>query len=883
MKFKIKSLILCVVCAILLFVYFLPRQKVSLENKFSLHNQVYSLENDLQFILTQESKTPLVSAVLVIKTGAAVPPEFAGTGMAHLVEHMLFKANREYKGEEISRKFSAFGGYINAYTTYDYTAVHFRVLSEHLDEALGILSDMAFDSIFSVSEVETEKQVIANEINMGLDDAGKRLSRELFANAYQRSVYRFPVIGYKNVLMELTRDEIYDFYKSQYCPNNMVLCVAGNIQGEETKKAIEEHFGKYERKKIIEEAFSEEPPQVFRKRKNIEFPTPIAKIAMAYHSVDIFDEDLFALDMLSAICAGTPDSIMKRELVDGKRIAYSVNAYNYTPPHKGLFVITADCPEDRTDQVVYSLKKIVERLKSKKISKRQLSAAKNSFLADYYKNLETNEGLAVDAAVNYALAGDADFSAKYVEKIKKLTPLEVKKAAVKYLNDDNLTIVTLSKKARKQAVGEKVLEEKKFLEEGKPIIKELPGGLKIVFRKDESTPLVNFRVTYLGGLKDEIEPLWGVSNLTAALFFEGTQKHSNEEIDDLLSKWGASYSAYSGNNTFGFSIEALREYVEEAALLTREIMLSLSFEENQIEKQKRIIEASIEQDNSDVFHLGYLTLKEALYPKANPFAHSKSGDLKSLTTLKKSDVMDYYDKHLDPDKIVISVFGDTDYEIIEPYLKSISLELSKRKSSFSRRLSLDNKEYAVRNKAVKYLDKKQAMVMIGYKTIGIESDKRYALEILTKALSGSGERMYEKIREKKGFSYMLGAFNTYGLDEGFYTIYVSTTKENTEDIIVSVREELSYLKKEGITEEELERAKNAIIGEFLSGLETNSSFSLVCGLDELYGFGYDFYERYTRKIKEVTLLDVQNAAQKYFDDEKSAVVLILPVEKTREE
>jgi zinc protease len=868
-SYKIKFIFLIPIFVILILISFSSCRKTSQEVR-SLNAQTSFLKNGLKLVTLERHNSSSVSVVLIIKAGAAHPYEFAGTGMAHLVEHMLFKGSRQFKGEEINQKFNTLGGYINAYTTLDYTAVHLSVLSQNLDEALEVLADMVFNSEFSDLEIEKERQVILNEINLNMDDPDKRLTRELFLASYRESPYRHPVIGYKDLLMGLSRDKIFEFYQKYYCPNNMILAIVGDINQKDVIKLVEKNFAAFKREKLTEEAFVEEPRQTSLQRIDVNFAIPTAKIAFAYHSVDIFDNDLFALDALSLICAGMPGSIFETELVEKKKIAFSVNTANYTPRHDGLFIITVECKTQAVEEVIQTVKKLTQNLKTKELSQAQLMRAKNYFLTDYFKGLETNEGLASRLAIDYALMGDYNFSTKYLESIRRLKISQLKQVASKYLTDSNLTILVLSPELR-----EKSYEPQTPAAE-KPIIKIFPGDLRVIFKEDKSAPLANIRVTYLGGLRSETKPFWGISNLVASLLFEGTKNLNKDEIDNFLSKRGAILSTYSANNTFGFSIEFLGEYSQDIIKLVEEIMLRPSFPLRQIEKQKQIIKAHIKREQSDVFQLGYLTVKESLYPENHPLSHSKLGELKSIDLLERKDIMNYYQKQLSSSQIVVSIFGNFDFKQISPYLENISRKLiRKRKEPI--KVELPQMVVSPSKKRItKYLPRKQSVVLMGFKTIGIRNNDRFALEVLTKIISGSGERLYESVRGERGLSYTLGAFNTYGLDEGFYIIYIATTKNFVEEVINSIKKQIVLLKENTVSKQELERAKNSIIGDFLRGLQQKSNFSLTLSLDELYGFGYDFYNEYPKRIRGVTAQDIREIAKKYFRDENSVTVIISP-------
>ncbi len=191
-----------------------------------VHRRV--LENGMTILVREDSSSQVSSVQLWVNTGSIHEGPLLGAGVSHYLEHMLFKGTEKRSGKQISREVQSLGGYINAYTTFDRTVYYIDLPSEHTLGAIDILTDAGFNSTLPEDEVEKERQVILREIDMGKDDPDHLVGRALFETAYRVHPYKYPVIGYKDIFETVTRDELMDYYKSRYVPNNMVLVVTGD-------------------------------------------------------------------------------------------------------------------------------------------------------------------------------------------------------------------------------------------------------------------------------------------------------------------------------------------------------------------------------------------------------------------------------------------------------------------------------------------------------------------------------------------------------------------------------------------------------------------------------------------------------------------------------
>src|SRR3954465_6575534 len=222
---------------------------------------VKTLENGLTIIIREDHSAPVVSAQAWCMTGSIHEGKWLGAGMSHVLEHMLFKGTTTRPGTRIDQEVQEAGGYMNAYTSFDRTVYHIDVPNTGAKVAVDILCDIMQNASLPADEMVKEKQVIVREMDMNVDDPGRRASRRLFETAYTRSPYRFTVIGYPDIFHELKQEDILAYYHEKYSPNNVFYVVAGDIKNEEVITQIREAYAKAKAKAISPVVLPEEPRQ----------------------------------------------------------------------------------------------------------------------------------------------------------------------------------------------------------------------------------------------------------------------------------------------------------------------------------------------------------------------------------------------------------------------------------------------------------------------------------------------------------------------------------------------------------------------------------------------------------------------------------------------
>ncbi|MDD5545685.1 MAG: pitrilysin family protein [Candidatus Omnitrophica bacterium] len=834
----------------------------------SVHS--HTLDNGLTVITKSAHKVPLAAVRLIIKAGSATEGKFSGSGISHFVEHMLFKGTAGLPVGEIERRIKSYGGYINAQTSHDTTEVHLIVKSEYLDKALSLLSDFVFNASFDESEFVKEKDVILNEIRMGRDEPSRRASYLLWESAYLVHPYRYPVIGYEDLLRQISRQGLVEYHASKYTPDNCVLSVVGDIDEAAALRACENTLGRLPRRAGVVPLKPAEPLQMSVRRADAQVEgLKLSYLLIAFHTTSLADKDLYPMDLLAAALGQGESSRLYNILVKEKKLAYAVSSSNYTPFDPGLFVVSMRLEEGNIDAALKEVRAEIKRIKAHSLRGRELEKVKRSVLADYIYGKESIGAQANDYASGYASTGDYNFSRKYIDGLGAVKPAGISKAAAKYLNDENMTVVTLVPKKGAPVLEPAAGTPKKEFDVRKVV---LQNGAVVLFDVDRSLPVVSMSVVFKGGVRAEDEKTNGISRLFSDVLVKGTSSRSAEWLSETTESRGILFGGFSGKNSFGISLKCLKEDFGLSLGIVSDILKNAAFPEKELKISKEQQLAAIRSREDDIFAVASKELIKTIFI-SHPYGMPDLGEKGPVSALTRADLMDYYKRYVVPGNMVVSVFGDIDAATQKRVEEAFG---SLKKTAFKDIVTINEQEQLAPRKDVKEMNKEQAVLMLGYPGVDVKNPDRYALDVINSILSREGGRLYRDIREKLGLSYTLGSFSVFGLDPGYNAFYVATTPKNIPDARNIILGHIRSLKAEGPTQEEMELAKSDLLGGYFRGIEVNSDVAFKAALDELYGIGYDDIFKYPEMIKAVDAQEVMQVAKRYFIDSRLNEVMILP-------
>ena len=842
----------------------------SFEDRLSKH----ILENGLTVLVTEIPTSPVVSLYALIKTGSATEGKFLGAGISHFLEHMLFKGTHGRNVGELAARIQSVGGTINASTGMDYTIYTITVPHESFDVALSILSDMLANAVMDAREVERERNVIFGEMRMRNDNPDVKISELTFKNVFIAHPYRHPVIGYRLLFAGITRDDLVEYYRQRYVPNNTILSVAGNIDTGEAFSKITETFKSFKRGFPVVRNLPREPKQISQRRYEEEYPTELTRLSMSFGSIELLHPDLYALDVLAKILGQGKSSRLYLDIYKKKGLVHSISALNYTPIDKGVFWISCLLEQKDVEVVIQAVLKHVDKVKRKGVQSAELAKAKQQARSEHILRHKTSAGIAYAQALDEAFAGDYHFSKKYVEGIARVTLDDIKRVANTYLLDSGLTTVIL--KPKEKGVEEKAEVDVIVEEEIQKHV--LDNGLTVLLKEDPAFPLVAIRLAANGGVRQETVELNGLFSMMAATWTKGTKNYSAEEIAEKVEGLGMSLGGFSGRNSFGLSLEFLSEQLPTALDLLKESVFYPTFPVEEIVKVKDQMKTAIRRRDDDIFDSTAHVLKETLF-LTHPFRLEKEGTMESVDRITRDDLVAFYGRFAVPGNMVLSVFGDMNAEnVLNDIKKSFA---SLKGEDLTLKIHKENPPDQPREETLT-MDKEQAMVMLGFQGLTFHDRDSYGLEVLTEILGSSfSGRLFANIREQLGDAYTLGGGFLPGPDAGFVYFYVLTTQEEAQKVKELMKKEIGRLQSEDVPAKELKDIKTYLKGTFKASQETSASLSFMVSLDELYGLGFKRYQEYDARIDRVTREDVRRLAQEYLDLNKAVIVMTMPQKVSR--
>jgi zinc protease len=830
------------------------------------------LPDGLTLIVKEDRSAPVASVQAWCGTGSIYEDDKLGAGLSHILEHMLFKGTKTQKANDIAQKIQDVGGYINAYTSFDRTVFWIDVPKDGVETALAVLSDAMMNSTLPPEEYVKEQEVIRREFAMNLDDPDRMASLLLFATAYQRHPYRLPVIGEMEIYNQLTQEQVMQYYKSRYVPNNLTFIVVGDVDAEKIHQQLADYFKDYPEKSLKPVFVPEEPPQLGRREVHDEFATELSRLSLAWHIPELTHPDVPAIDLLAGILGDGRSSRLYRRVREQAGLAFSVSAFSYTPGDPGLFGVDATVDPKKRDDAQKLIQQIIDEVKQAGVTADELMKAKKMSLSHHLDALTTMRGQASDIGSNWLLTRNLDFSRDYLNAVQKVTLDDIKRVAAKYLIDQNLTVASLNPKGSlvgKQEVAKPIAagEIQKF---------ELSNGLRLLVREDPRLPLVSITAVFRSGLLAETPQTNGITRLTSRVLLKGTKTRTAEQIADQIEAIGGSISSDAGNNSMSVSIHVMKPDLKTGADLLADVLLNANFPEKVIEREKQVQIAGIKQEDEQLTMVARNILRQALFTD-HPYALRSNGSSDSVQHLTQKDLIGFRDKYLTAKNGVVSVFGNVSASEVKQLfeqalgkMKSGSLALSDARPS----APIAKTESVESNK-----EKAQGVIMVGYRGVDMFDKDRHALELIDEASSDLGSRFFVRIRENMGLAYYVGASQMQGLVPGLFAFYLGTDPQKIEPVKTALLDEIRKLASDGLTDEELTRAKRKLIGQHQIAMQSNDSFGYQAALDELYGLGFDYYKKLEQETNAVTLDEIKQVAAKYFRDQPYVLATVRPAQK----
>ncbi|HTL12718.1 MAG TPA: pitrilysin family protein [Bdellovibrionota bacterium] len=403
------------------------------------------LSNGLKVYFVENSTTPVVSFQTWVRAGSVDEPT-GKTGMAHMFEHLMFKGTSKYPEKEFFNRLEAKGAEVNAYTVRDYTVFYENMTPDLLPIAIDMEADRLAHLKVSQELLDTERLVVLEERRLRTDNApAGRMNEDLWKLAFRAHPYHWPVIGEPVDLMHLQASDLQAFFDEYYQPGNVALVVVGAFDKDKTYDLIQKAYGVIPGRPRKTRKVPEEPVQLSEQRYVIHDTVASERFLHGYHVTQASDPDSYALDVLAQIAFAGTSSRAYRSLVEDKQTALGVSGSAYTPTFPGLFVISVTMlnghPASDGEE---ALDAVLDRIKDEGVTQEEVQAAVKQLTVNLLDDVRTPHGMGELIGTVVMVLGDASQATRDLEKYQRVTREDVKRVAIKYLNPNNRSVVTLT-------------------------------------------------------------------------------------------------------------------------------------------------------------------------------------------------------------------------------------------------------------------------------------------------------------------------------------------------------------------------------------------------------------------------------------------------------
>jgi zinc protease len=826
-------------------------------------------------------------------------------GMAHLIEHMLFKGTQELSESDINLISQKLTADANAFTSQDYTCYTFRLPSNSWQVALQIFADCMQNARFDKDMLASELKAVIEEMRMYRDDLQGALIEHMLAAAFPEHPYHNPIIGSKQDLCALTRDNLYAFYKKHYHPGNATLVVVGDVQPEEVFAAAEKYFSdipaatNYQR---LKHYFNDD---ICSKTTTLHRPTSNPWFSYLFKIPGFNEGKNHLIDIASIIFSTGKSSRLYRRLVNKEQLALDIDCTVYDLVEKGiLFFGVWPTTDTSWEQIEEVLNDELTFLAENFVEDWELDAAKKRTHIDLTSLLESTEKQAFVIGNSYLSSKNASFIDDYLAAIDGITKEDIRQFFFDFLspslmhkgyllpiseNDaerlkiihqlsDELEKEILRTHVRSTPVEPARLAEtiqappQQFKPTPQPTSFTLKNGLEVLYYHNPLVPQVVGVLCLKGNHLYEEADHAGAFGMMMRVIADGTKELSPDELSQFLEEKGIHFAAGSDN----LALRCLTEDFQVALDLLAGVVKNPTLRPISIEKVRNQMLSEIEElwDNP----LDYIDqiARETIYQN-HPYHKNPNGTLESVEAINKAFLQKYCDAFIVPSQAVLVIVGD---------LTGINIESAIAKAFDDwKGKPVDDIVFPAMpafTPEAMHIPQQREQTVLGFMAPSIaRSHPDYnALALLdivvTGGAGGSPASRLFALREESGLFYMIGGSLLYGshLQPGMHFIKTIVAPDKAEQAQTLILNTLDNVGKNGITQEELELAKNIYFASSAELFETNAQIAQTFLFLKKLNLSFNLFDKQGQILSILKLDQVNNIARKYCTKDSMGLISI---------
>jgi zinc protease len=871
----------------------------------SLNFEKYKLKNGLEVILVEDHRLPLVAVNLWYHVGPANERE-GRTGFAHLFEHMMFQGSKHVGDDSHFQLLEAAGASdINGTTEFDRTNYFETLPSNQLELALWLESDrMGFllDKL-DARALENQRDVVRNERREGENAPYGMVEEEMWHTLFPKShPYYAWVIGSHADIEAARLDDVREFFKTYYSPNNASLTIVGDVDKAKTKALVEKYFGPIPAGQPVPKIDVKTPPIAAEKRVTVTDQIELPRIYMAWLTDPIYKPGDAEADLLAGILGGGKSSRLYKKLVYEKQIAQDVIAQQESLILGSVFYIQATAkPGVKLEDLEKAIDEEIDLMRTQGPTQVEVERAQNTNEALIVRGLETLGGFGGVADLlnkyNHYL-GDPGYLAKDLERYRNATTASIKKVASDKLTKNTRVIIYGVK-------GEKVINDPpKTAEKAEaapvqqstdksqdwrnqqpqagpassltlPVPKsfKLANGLTVMLVERHNLPVVSANLVVLRGSEANPTDRPGLAAFTADMLDEGTEKRSTLQIADDVARIGATLATGSTSDSSFVAVRALKKNADAAFEVFSDVSLHPAFSQKEIDRirNQRLTQYLQQRDNPGV--LANKVFFNEVYGPKHPYGYMELGTEESLKAINHDELAKFWSAGYVPENAALVVAGD----LTEAELRALAETHFGKWRGTRVQVPVPTFSGDVLRRVV-VVDKPgspQTELRVGHVGVARSNPDYVPIEVMNTMLGGLfSSRINMNLREKNGYTY--GAFSAFIYRRGPGPFFAGSgvRTDVTAPAVKEILNEIERMRTTRLTPEELKAAKDSMSRSLPGFFETTPQVAGSIGQLFVYDLPLDYYRALPARVNAVTAADVQRVAEKYLSPKSMVVVAV---------
>ncbi len=852
------------------------------EEGFQYHLPPYSYHkfpNGFELILVENHTNPLIASIVVVRTGLRnETPET--NGISHMLEHMTFNGTPSRTQKELYDELDFYGIYLNAQTSDDYTSYMALIHRDQIEKALDIQADMLFNSNFPPEKFEKEKGIIAEEIRKDSESPDFKKELQLRQAFYKTPPYSMPVIGTVETVQNMRREQVVEYYRTYYRPNNMIAIVIGDFETADMLALFKKYFGQQPSAEIPRRQITlkQKFPFLFSVPNNDNQTTYLIFPAPTFHSGDYIPFNLFYEYALSA-----PDGLLIKELQQNKTLKIKDIRTSYEF-HPEFGILTFKITTDKTVKPIAIKKALVDamgRVLKEKLDSREIQAIKRS--------LAINEILQEEKILYYGFLKAQELAVGGLPAFEKTVPalLQIKENQLKHFMKRYPQ--TWNRPEKLFAAGTwyrevnitpyKTALTRTEKQKSRIYRHVFPNGLTLIQLRNTDNPVLAMHFLFKNRSAFESPDKRGIADFLHHSLFKASRNYPEDKLKLQLKEIGAEVKAYDWAfipyddyyNVPDYSyvrFVTLDQFFDQALEINADNLLYPDLEQS-FEKVKSQMSRLAAQNARNPRLVGLLQFKKMLFGAEHPLAQPVSGTPETIANITLDDLKQFQRQYFTADNLILTIVSSLDsstvFSKVEKYFGAMPTS--------GRKVEIpplpETAEAATDSLAV---GTSQSYLYWGYNFAGSAEDAT-ALQLMNQMLSND---IAFNLREKQGLAYRIGSRISRRGDVYTFYAYMGTAKENIKRAASGIQQEVEQFKSQPTDEKTLQRTKNSVLAALVRRRASRETQAYTLGINEFYGYSPAEFFRIYDRIKGVPLSEIERVKQAYLRTAPAVLFYTIP-------